>query len=243
MLRRRQEVKSYLLRTIWISLALVLVIGVPSSYANPIVQMRLSTGAASTGILFDVLNGPDLANDGVINFQGPLGGWIVNNTTGQGSVPTALNVPGAMALASFDLSSASNTNPLVIEFTQFNMSSAVRPWRLDFGGTIGGQQGAATYQAFVDNGNGAFVQGTQIGATLGTGLGGFFTGSSTGSVVPVNALYSLTQVITISGSGVNFSGNASLTPVPESNTVVLLGIALLGVAALTRHRVRMQRNN
>ncbi len=239
--------KPYILRMIWTSLALVLAIGVPGSYANPIVQMRLTAvdglGNPSTGIIFDdALVAPNVANDGVINYQGPLGEWTVNNTTGQGSVPTALNVPGAMALASFDLSSGQNISTLVIEFTQFDMSSAVRPWRLDFGGTIGGQ-GSATYQAFVDNGNGAFVQGVQIGATLGTGLGGFFTGSSTGSVVPVNALYSLTQVITINGAGVNFSGNAALTPVPESNTVVLLGIALLGVAILTRHRVRMQRNN
>jgi hypothetical protein len=127
---------------------------------------------------------------------------------------------------------ATGASTLTIMFTQPDNLVAFPGFTLAFGGTING--GSVTALAFFNNANGYFG-GTQF-ASLGPFSSGAFSGT-TGGATATTSPYSLTQAFVInSGGSTSFSGDASLNPVPEPGSLMLLGGGLLGLAGLARRR-------
>jgi hypothetical protein len=139
--------------------------------------------------------------------------------------------------------SAFNPGNLVISFTQYNNNTAYPGFTMAWGGTV--TNGSATYAAYYSNTNNPFATTSLIGTLPGTGsFTGAFSGTTTGLANTI-APYSLTQVVTVTPNPglftiTTYSGNASLNPVPEPSTLVLLGLGL-GVLGLSGHR-RIRQN-
>ncbi|MCC6536714.1 MAG: hypothetical protein IT162_04140 [Bryobacterales bacterium] len=174
---------------------------------------------------------------GATTFLGSIGTFAVNVTTGTSKPVLA---PGQMDLNSINVATGvGGTLDIFWSDDSFDASTAVGGYRMDFGGTVS-TNGTITAAAYYDAGNVLFAQTTQVGV-----LGPFtspapapvtaFAGTVTGPG-PTTAPYSLTQHLRIvfTGAG-SFSGDFSLTPVPEPDAVALaIGVALLGVAGLRR---------
>jgi hypothetical protein len=204
-----------------ISIMVLLVFSVVSAWADPI-ELRLTNGA-------NVVTVTDGDNDGVVNYTGALGNWIVNVTTGIG--------PGVgayyMDLNSTDVAGISNPGNLVIEFTSKNNAPNSNLFDVSIGGTV--RNAGVVYDSYYDNGN-AYYQPTTLIASLGS-YTGVFSGAAYSVPAAAIAQYSLTQVITItpSGSGVaQYSGDATLDPIPEPATLIFLGSGLALLAAFGR---------
>jgi len=105
--------------------------------------------------------------------------------------------------------------------------------------SIGGvSAGNVTYAAWADESNVEFAMGmgNQLGI-LGPFSGAFSGTTGTGGLAASSTPYSLTQRVSIvhTAAGGATSFNATLV-VPEPGTLVLLGLALVGVAVFARRR-------
>jgi hypothetical protein len=202
-----------------ISCMVILVFAAVSAWADPI-ELRITNG-------LNVVTVQDLDNDGVVNYYGAVGQWKINVTTGIG--------PGApatyyMDLNSTDVSANSTPGTLVLEFSSKNNYPSAPMFDIGFGGTVA--NASAVYDVYYDNGN-AFFQKTTLIASLGPYTGPF-AGTLDGVPAAAAAMYSLTQVITITPNGhglAQYSGDATIDPIPEPATLIFLGsgIALLSL--------------
>jgi hypothetical protein len=181
--------------------------------------------------------------DGVITWDGRVGNYNINVTTGQGSPtepPATLDLNSVDDATNVKKAGVVQSGPLDIFFSENNVSPAAPGWTMMFGGTLQSGKGATVaYSAFESNSNAFFAMTNLIG-TVGPFPPGAFSGETTGVVPGVVAPYSLTQEIAIKGVGSTvYSGDASLTPlVPEPTAVVLLGSVLLGTVSLLRRKAR-----
>ena len=198
--------------------------------AAPIALALLDSLGHSSGVIVDG-SALDLdPADGVVSFAGAIGEWAVTTTSGSLSV-------GSMGLHSVD-ASATTTSTLFVLFTSLH-HTLISDYYMTFAAAL--QDGTAAYGAFGDAADVGFGQTVGIGAIgpfVGDSTLDLFTGEFLGTG-PLSAPYSLTQLFVLTGSGAGitlFTGEATLTAVPEPASIFLLGAGLI-VAGLRARRV------
>ena len=216
---------------------MALFLGVQSASAAT-VRMQLTDGTTTVTIL-DQGAAPLDTNPavGIVNWSGSVGLWTVTVAAGTGE-NQLLTGPGGMDLT-YNVSSASgNATTLTMLFTQFGMTPSYPGWALNIGGTNNLAGAPVRYDAFYDNSNTPFGLANQIGATLGPFGSANYGGNTSGAAADIPP-YALTQRLrfTSNGTGGN-TGDASLIPVPEPGSMLLLGTGLFGLAAAARRKLR-----
>ena len=204
----------------------------PAAHAIPTLSFSIDGGATITcadGAACDTN-----ANAGVVAVSQSLGDFSINMTTGL-SKPTLTTGSPLMDLNSLDVQISGGAHTLQIAFSDTGFDIYGGRITTDYGGTLNGIGASLDYSAYYDAGNTLFGQGALIGT--GSSGAGAYSGSADGGWSP-NAAYSVTQILTLtSGGGMTvFSGDFSVN-VPEPGTLALIGLALLGFAAVYRRRV------
>jgi len=181
------------------------------------------------------------ANDGIVLFNGPLGSFIVNITTGA-TKPTLAGVPpiAVMDLNTFNVVST-NGGQLEIMFSETGFMQSGQVWG-DFGGTLTAASGSTiTGLAYFDTANvvSSAVTGLSATATEFCNIGPFGVGPFAGSCAlqpTPSAPYSITTVFQLHmTSGGSFSADFAVR-IPEPTTLALLGLGFAFAGFWSRRR-------
>ena len=205
----------------------------PAAHAVPMLSFSIDGGAATTcadGAACDIN-----PYAGVVTFsQSLLPDFAVNVTTGL-SKPILTGGDPLMDLNTVNVQTWGGPHTLQIGFSDTGFDIYGGRITTNYGGTLNGIGASMEFSAYYDAGNALFGQGSLIG-TVGSGTGAF-SGSADGGWSP-NAPYSVTEILTLTtGAGMTvFSGDFTVN-VPEPGTLALIGLALLGFAAVYRRRV------
>ena len=222
--------------------------------AGAMLTMGMATAASALSIRLTDGNTTFTVNDGgfgdtamgvagVVGFSGVIGDYIVNVSTGLSYPILGSSASPIMDLSSVNVSyngpAVSNTLKIYLTDTGFSSPSTIGAFAAGIGGTT---TGTVTYSTYLDAANSAFAETTLL--TSKSYSGGPFSGGES-SLVDVSSLvssYSLTQEVDIThiASGGFSSFDATLTPVPEPGTMMLLGFGMLGMAVYGKRRMNKQ---
>ena len=213
-----------------------------SPTASASLQLTLSSGA--TTVTINDGGAGDLSPfSGQITFIGMVGTWSMNVTTGTVGTNPLIDLNSVDTLG---IGSGTGANALSLKFSSTGYST---PFAATFDAAVGGTLAVThglSYSAYVDTTNALNGVQTLIGSTLSfsnpspPGVSPLpFAGITAGGFAAANTPYSLTQVVTISGTkGGTTSFDASIEAVPEPATVALLGGVLLAAFGTLRRKAR-----
>ena len=225
--------------------------------AGAMLMMGMATAASALSIRLTDGNTTFTVNDGgsgdtamnitgVVGFNGNIGDYIVNMSAGASSPILGSSASPFMDLNSLNISyngpGVSNTLRIYLTDTGFSSPSTIGGFVAGIGGTT---TGTVTYSTYLDATNSAFGETTLLTSKSYTGgTGGAFSGGEY-SLVDVSSLvssYSLTQEVDITHlSGIGASSfDATLQPVPEPGTMMLLGFGMLGLAVYGKRRMNKE---
>ena len=172
---------------------------------------------------------------GAVTFDGSVGNFLINVTTG-----VSKPLIGSTTIPEIELSSVDVTSQLggklTLEVTDTDFLGAGTPGT--FISQIGGAQaagGTLSYGTFLDCSNSAFGTGTPLASqSFATSP---FSGGAASSTTLCAGSYSLTEevVLTLPGGSTMTSFNANLA-LPEPATLTLFGVGLIGLGMLFRRK-------
>lgn len=191
-------------------------------------------------------SGIKTSTDGSVGFSGILGDFSLNIATGVGSP----NSPeGTLDLNSIDVVPTNNTAcsssaPCVLQLllTETGITPPFgngSPFAISWGGTQAA--GTVSFSGYVDPGNAAFGTTDSLGSLSSTSKSnnfGFSGGFNNGQFIGLSGPYSITELVTISVNGPGTTSfDATVSPVPEPGSLLLLGAGLLGVTSTIRKKL------
>lgn len=176
---------------------------------------------------------------GAIVFVGAIDGYTFNVTTGTGGPLT----PGAtLDLNSIDISSfgTGGSGALEIMFTENNLAAGAGTNLLDFLSGIGGTtEGRISWWLYVDDANNLFglSQLVRMG-TFTSAPGDIAFQDDASALRMITDTFSMTlRVVIEHGDGprtTSFNFNGMTGRIPEPNTLLLIGLGVLGLALIRR---------
>ncbi len=207
----------------------------PAAQAVPTLQMQLSSGGASSGVLTDA------AHTGYVNFTGALGAFSINVSTGTGVGSLNPSANKGIDLNSVNVASSTGGS-VTIMLTETGLSGTAGSslFQSAIGGTVGSfisnLASSITFSTYSDASNTAFGQANLLYSKTFSGNGLPFSVGATSSGA-TSTLYSQTIVVTInSAAGSTTSFDAYVTPVPLPGTLALLGLGFLGLGLRNKAR-------
>ena len=233
-------------KTILLGAALIgMAVASSTQAAAPLLQMQLTSGAATSGVLTE-------GAGGVVTFVGSLGVFTLNVTNGFGATAGLGN---SIDMASFNATAAAG-GTLTMLLTETNLTGVpITPTQ--FLSNISGQLGinsstltSLSYTTYISAANTAFATTTVVGATqnfsapsggaAGTSFATTPAGGVTGSAV-TGALFSETLVVTLTTAGSSRTSlDATMGPkaVPEPSSILPLAFGIGAIGLIARRRKR-----
>ena len=200
-------------------------------------MLSLTNGAAT-----QLLTDP--GNTGILNFMGQVGSFAFNLTSGSSKPATGTATDPQLDLSSIDVTAFSG-GTLTIGLTDVGFIGA--GGISNFLSAVSGfdTAGSLSVTTYMDCGNTAFGQGTQLTAQSFASTG--ISGNQSASVAACSGSYSLTQLAVLnlpSLAVAGFQSNLSDPPsggggggsVPEPATAALLSVGLLSWVGFARLR-------
>ena len=201
--------------------------------ANAALMLRLDdlTTAGFDVTVTDQGVGDMSTTAGVILFSGPVGSFFINVSTGVNNTTLGTALIPSMDLNSINLTNGSGGGLLDVYLTDTGFT-ALGPALMAIGGVTAGK---VTYSAWADASNVAFATGNPLGI-LGPFSGAFSGTMGMVGLAASSTPYSLTQRVSIVHTAAGATSFNATLVVPEPGTLVLLGLALVGVAVFARRR-------